>query len=155
MVAQHPALSRIAAISGALNLTADTLAGTDIIGVATPGQASAQTTLDALAEFLGITPFVVTARVVTSNALAGVESTDVALLINKVSPGATPISLPAGVLGRILIFKDMKGDAEANPITLDAGSGKLINGQQTLVMSANFATTILIGMSATQWGTLI
>lgn len=104
----------------------------------------------------GALPF----RVVTSNADSNFLATDTVLLINKTVGGATSVVLPASPLlsatyTRVIVIKDMKGDAGTNNITLDAGSGSLINGQQTLVMDANYGTTMLIGMSATQWGTLI
>ncbi len=94
-------------------------------------------------------------RVVSANANSALASIDTGLLINKTIAGATSVALSAPFLSRMVFIKDMKGDAGTNNITLDAGSGKLINGQQTLVMNANFGTTMLIGMSATQWGTLI
>lgn len=104
----------------------------------------------------GALPF----RVVTSDANSNFLATDTVLLINKTVAGPTSVLLPASplltaVYTRLIVVKDMKGDAGTNNITLDAGSGHLINGQQTLVMNANYGTTMLIGMSSTQWGTLI
>lgn len=96
-------------------------------------------------------------RIVTADANSNFLSTDTGLLINKTIAGATSCVLPSPpiTVGRMIFIKDMKGDAGTNNITLDAGSGNLINGQQTLVMDANYGTTMLIGMSSTQWGTLI
>lgn len=148
----QPRTSRIARVPGAINLTADTLAGTDIISVATPGQPSAQATLDELRTFL-IAPFQMPSRVVTTGATVTVEDTDVGLLIDKAS--ITTVDLGTPFLGRMIFIKDKGGNAETYNITLDAGTGLLINGQQTLVMNANFSTTMLIGMSSSQWGTLV
>lgn len=94
-------------------------------------------------------------RVVTADAFSGFLPTDTGLLINKTVAGPTTCMLPTPMLSKLVMIKDMKGDAGTNSITLDAGSGNLINGQQTLVMNANYETTMLIGMSSTQWGTLI
>jgi len=155
MPVQPRTTQRIARVSGAINVGADDLVGTDIVGIATYATPSAQTTLQALLEFFGIVPFVLASRVVATISQAVVEDDDVALLINKTIPSATAIALPTPALGRILIFKDMAGNCETYNITLDAGTGNLINGLQTLVMNANWSTTMLIGMSATQWGTLL
>ena len=151
----QPSLLRIPVVPGAVNLSADQLTLGDILRVDNGGPLAAQTTLEALAAFLGIVPFFLATRVVTQDSEAVITATDVALMIKKTIGSATSLSLPTPSLGYVLIFKDMKGDSESNPITLDAGAGKLINGLQTLVMNANYATTILIGASATQWGTLI
>ena len=94
-------------------------------------------------------------RVVLSNATSTLLPTDTGLLINKTIAGPTSVSLPTPVFQKLVFVKDMKGDAGTNNITLDAGGGNLINGQQTLVMNGNWGTTMLIGMSGTQWGTLI
>ena len=94
-------------------------------------------------------------RVVLSDITSNFLPTDTGLLINKTVSGATTCDLPTPQLSKMIFVKDMKGDAETNNITLDAGSGNLINGLQTLVMNGNYGTTMLIGMSSTQWGTLI
>lgn len=146
-----PSLLR-AAVPGAINLTADQLDGSFIVKIDSEGIPSQQTTLAQLQAFF-MSPFTMPARVVTSGTTLTVTSTDVAILINKAS--VTTITLPTPSLGRILIFKDMAGNWGTYTNTLDAGAGKTINGAQTLDMNANYETTMLIGMSATQWGTLI
>lgn len=50
----QPRSMRVAKVPGAINLTSATLSGADIIGVSTPGQPSAQTTINELAGFFGI-----------------------------------------------------------------------------------------------------
>lgn len=100
-------------------------------------------------------PFLLASRVAINDSQTTITATDVALLINKTVGSATAITLPTPTLGRVLIIKDMKGDSGTNAITLDAGAAKFINGLQTLVMNANYAATMVIGESATQWGTLI
>lgn len=149
-----PQMTPGARAPGAINLTPETLSGDDILRLTTVGAVSAQTTLTQLQLFF-IAPFYMPARVVTTIAESEVEDTDVVLLINKTIASATSLVLPTPVLSRVLVIKDMAGNSESNNITLDAGSGKLINGLQTLVMNANYGTTMLIGMSATKWGTLI
>lgn len=94
-------------------------------------------------------------RMVPTNATANFLPTDTVLFINKTIAGPTTVLLPTPALGKLVAVQDMKGDAGANNITLDAGAGNLINGQaaaQTLVMNVNKEITTLIGQSDTQWG---
>lgn len=147
-------MMRAASQRGAMNPLLGGLELSDIFLVTNPGAVSAQRTLAQLQALL-MAPFIMSARVVLTNAAAVFAATDVALLINKTVAGATPITLPTPALSRAILIKDMKGDAGTNNITLDAGTGKTINGLQTLVMDANYGTTMLIGMSDSQWGTLI
>jgi hypothetical protein len=145
---------RIPQAPGAIVLGEDDLTLDDLLEILNAGSVSAVATLRSLQAAL-FGPFVLPARVVLSDADAVFEATDVALLINKTVAGATPVTLPTPRLSRLVLVKDMKGDGATNNITLDAGAGKLINGQQTLVMNVDWATTVLLGMSATQWGTVI
>lgn len=145
----------VATRPGAINLTSIDLTLDDIITIVTGGAMGAQTTLRELQRFIGGTVTSIATRVIVSNAQLPMISSDVFLLINKTVAGATNVVLKTPAEGLICGVKDMKGDAGSNNITLDAGSGNLINGSQTLVMNANYGTTWLIGMSATQWGTLI
>jgi len=94
-------------------------------------------------------------RVITAAGAVTMTSGDGALMINKTVGAATTVNLSAPTLGARVVIKDMKGDAGTNNITLDAGSGKVINGLQTLVMNANYGATYLIGMSSTAWGTIV
>lgn len=160
MAAQPTLLARTwptrPAVPGAINLTAAQLTLLDIFSIATAGATSAQTTLQQLQAFLfGVGPFAFPARVVTTAADAVFAATDVLLLVNLAAPAPLAIALPTPSLGRVIGIKDMAGNFGTDAVTLDAGTGKLINGQQTLVSDANFATTLLIGMSSTAWGTLI
>lgn len=138
--------------TGAIVATANQLSADDLVPI-NSGPVSVVTSLGALGEFLSVAPEA--ARVVDSGSTVTMTSADSALLINKTVGGATTVNLKTPALGLNVLIKDMKGDAGSNNITLDAGSGKLINGQQTLVMNANYSATLLIGMSATQWGTVV
>lgn len=139
---------------GALVLRADELSPNDLIQIINAGP---QITLASLATIFSVPfgPFYLPPRVVAADDETDITTTDVALLVSKTIPGATLFDLPTPALGRVLVFKDMAGNAETFNITLDAGAGKTINGQQTLVMNANYGTTMLLGMSTAQWGTLI
>lgn len=121
--------------------------GTLIKQLLTAGQADA---------FLQTTggPLFYPSRQITSDGQTTITSTDVGLLVNKTSITTFLIPAPTGS-GRFLIFKDYAGNCSTFNITLDAGAGKFINGQQTLVMNGNYSTTMLIDMSSTKWGTLI
>lgn len=155
-----PSLLR-AVVPGAINLTADQLDGSFIVGISGAGIPSQQVTLAELQTYFSsaaILGFGI--RVVQTPGTAVFGSTDMALLINLATPQPITVELPSSPLvtpsgGRVVIVKDMAGNAGTNAITLDAGAGHLINGQQTLIMNANYETTMLIGMSTTQWGTLI
>lgn len=140
---------------GVLNLTLADLSLADKIAIINAGPLAAVTTLEILQQFIAGTVSSIPSRVIVSNAQLPMTDADIFLLINKTIASATNVVLKTPSLGAICGVKDMKGDAASNNITLDAGSGLLINGSQTLTMNANYATTWLIGMSDTQWGTLI
>lgn len=144
------------ALLGSLNILVDGLADNVLMDIYVQGQPWAHCTLGVLREFiLGTGPTRFPVRVVTAQSEAVFSDSDTILLINKTVASATPIDLPTPSMGRIIGVRDMAGNAETYNITLDAGTGKLINGLQTLVMAGNYGTTLLIGQSATSWGTLI
>jgi hypothetical protein len=87
-------------------------------------------------------------RVVTSGAVT-IADTDVMIVIRKTTGSATPITLPAGVVGRTLIFKDGKGDANTNPITITPASGT-IDGGATLAMNLPRDSVTVI-YDGTEW----
>jgi hypothetical protein len=136
---------------------ATALNGTEVLAMVQAGVSVQGTT----GQILGLLPFPaigftsIPCRVVTANAQSNFLGTDTGLLINKTIAGATTCNLPTPALSKMILVKDMKGDAGTNNITLSAGGGNLINGQNTLVMNANYGTMMLIGMSSSQWGTLI
>ncbi len=157
MPAQPRPLPRITGVPlspGAVNLTADELDYDDIIEIRNEGARKAQANLAELQAFF-IAPFFLPARVVTLSADAVFVATDVLLLMDLDTPAPLTIDLPTPVLNRVIGIKDKAGNMGPYNITLDAGSGKLINGQRTLVNNADWGTTLLVGMSSTQWGTLI
>lgn len=155
-----PSLLR-AAVPGAINLTASQLDGNFIIKIDGQGIPSQQTTLAQLAEFFGGGIGKMPSRVVTQSADAVFESGDVALLINLATPAPLTINLPTPVdptvagYSSVIMIKDMARNAGTNAITLNAGAGKLIESQQTLVMNADGEVTVLLSESATQWGVWI
>lgn len=158
MTAQAPLLvvppNPLAQVPGAINLVAAQLTPDMIVTIATKGSVVAQTTLSNLFAFL-FAPLEFPTRQIASLADLPIAAIDSVLLVNLTVPAPITIPLPVPQVGRVLIFKDMPGNWGTNAATFDAGVGKLINGQRTLVANANYETVMLIGMSATQWGTLI
>lgn len=161
MPAQAPLLSVVASLPqapGAKVLGPSDLSLDDLVSIITGGAVGTVATLRTLQQFglggLGS----VSARVVRQAAQAVFGATDVCLLVNLQAPAPLTVLLPAPVdpdvagLARVIMVKDMARNAGTNSITLDAGAGNLIESQRTLVMNANGEITVLISMSATQWG---
>jgi len=140
----------VAQALGVQKLDGGTISESDLIEVITQSGLAAVVEISTI---LGLVSFALSSKVATDNAGA-TFTTNAGLLINKTIAGPTPVLLPTPSLSRIIFIHDMKGDAGTNNITLDAGSGKLINGLRTLVMNANYGSTMLVGGSATQWCTL-
>lgn len=93
-------------------------------------------------------------RTVTSGSTDTVLATDYLIAIDKASGSATGETLFAcasGIDGQIYIFKDEKGDAATNNITITPASGT-IEGASTAVMNSNGASlTVQCDGSTTNW----
>lgn len=75
------------------------------------------------------------------------------VLVNKAIGSPTSVPLPGSPnLGDSYNVKDGKGDSATNPITIApaAGSGQLIDGQATLVISQNFEA-VAVTWNGVQW----
>ena len=57
--------------------------------------------------------------------------------------GVTTITLPVGVLGKAYIIKDSVGDAETNPIVVQA-TGSTIDGDTSYTINVNWASIGLV-----------
>lgn len=88
-------------------------------------------------------------RVVTAAGAVTVTSTDETVVINKTVGAATTVNLPAGVTGRTYVFKDGKGDAAVNNITITPAAGT-IDSAATLVINTNYGRITLI-YNGTEW----
>jgi hypothetical protein len=87
-------------------------------------------------------------RVVTAGTVT-ITNDDVMIVMRKTTGSPTPITLPVGVANRTLIFKDGKGDADVNPITITPASGT-IDGAANLVLNVPRDSVTLIH-DGTEW----
>lgn len=98
-------------------------------------------------------------RIVTAAGAVAVTTTDEVVLINKTVGAATAVSLPSaasflaqpGKTNYLLVIKDMKGDAEANNITITPNGAETIDGQATEVIASNLGGVALRPVSGTGW----
>jgi len=90
---------------------------------------------------------------VNTNLVIGPTDTFVFLFVDtSVSPKS--ITLPAAsavVAGRLYIVKDVSGNSEVNNITVNRAGADLIDGQTSLVISSNFATSFIVGDGTSAW----
>ena len=114
------------------------LTGGELIYSVSPGNAalgnSYNVTTEVLAAFFAAFPFLNTEEILAGATLASpyaVQTTDTRVLFKKtlasasyaVLPLAASMAYPYGVL-----FKDLKGDAATNPITISFSGGELCDG---------------------------
>lgn len=92
-------------------------------------------------------------RIALTTPVTVVSATDLVVLIDLTSPGATTVNLPAGVTGQAFFIVDSKGDAATNNITIDPNASEQINGASTYVINKNRAG-VLIGFNGTSWNIL-
>lgn len=80
-------------------------------------------------------------RVVTGPGVVVVSSSEGGVAINKAVGAATAVTLPAAAsrAGLPVTVKDMKGDANANNITVTPAGGETIDGFATDVLDINGA----------------
>lgn len=91
-------------------------------------------------------------RIITAPGDVTVQSSDNFLLINKTVGQATTVTIPApGATNksRLLIIKDMKGDAFTNNITIVSSVGT-IDGQNAWILNQNYQSFSLIDNGA-EW----
>jgi hypothetical protein len=85
-------------------------------------------------------------RIITTPGAASVLSTDVVLLFDKTTSGASTLSLPASAIrqGAVVVVKDLTGDANTNNITIVPASGETIDGFSAAASAANGVAVISI-----------
>ena len=93
---------------------------------------------------------------VTTGSSYNLLATDQIVEVNKTSGSATTIILLAGnasIIGKIFSFKDGKGDAATNTITLQRTGTDTIEGSTTLLINTNRGK-VSIYWNGTQWNTI-
>lgn len=126
------------------NILGGTLSGGEVMYIVSPGNAalgnSYQITTDSLAAFFAAFPFLNT-EVITAGASSGspyqVETTDTRILFKKTIGSASYALLPTAAsmaYGQSVFFKDAKGDANGNNITIQFSNGELCDGLSELTI---------------------
>lgn len=93
-------------------------------------------------------------RPVTASGLVIVLTSDRIIAIRKTVGAATAVSLFASpALGTMLTFKDAKGDAATNNITITPAGGGTIDGAPTLVINTNWGKASIV-YDGVQWLTI-
>ena len=131
-----------------LTLLSPPLTGGEVQEIVSPGNAalgnSYQITTATLAGFYSAFPFLNTENI-TAGATIGspynVETTDTVILFNKTIGSASYAVLPSA--GSMLypfpiLFKDFKGDAETNNITISFTGGQLCDGQSQVTITNDY-----------------
>lgn len=124
------------------------LAGGEVMEIVSPGTAAAgnnyQVTTATLAAFFAAFPVLNTEDITAGATIASpyaVETTDTQILFNKtlasasfaVLPSSSSMAYPFGVL-----FKDLKGDAGTNPITITFTGGQLCDGLASISITDDY-----------------
>lgn len=89
------------------------------------------------------------ARVITVN-LYEKQVDDVILFVNPTIDAPTIINMPPGVLGKICVIKDMKGDAAINNIILSPTGGGTIDGFTQVHMTQN-NQSFMLSWNGVEW----
>lgn len=121
------------------NVLTGPLDGTAVIYIVSPGTEtegnSYQVSLDTLATFftaasVGSPTFVISGA--TYNSVA----TDTRILVNKTVGSATSVVLLASASYSFpVLVKDLKGDADSNPITITFSGGQTMDGLASVIIS--------------------
>ena len=124
------------------------LAGTEVMEIVSPGTAAAgnnyQVTTEVLATFFAAFPILNREYIIAGATLAtpySVLTTDTQILFNKTLPSATYATMPlAGSMAYPfgVLFKDIKGDAATNNITITFSGGQKCDGQSNVVIADNY-----------------
>lgn len=79
---------------------------------------------------------------------------NIAIVAVNTSTGAVTVNLPATVkLYRIIIIKDVSGNAAANNITI-SGNGNNVDGAASITLAANYASRMIQG-TGSDWNVLL
>ena len=130
------------------NVLAGPLTGGEVTWIVSPGNAALgntyQVTTEVLAAFCAAFP-VLNTTLITSGATVGspyaVETTDTRILFNKTLASASYAVLPlsgALVYPFGIFFKDIKGDADTNPITITFSGGQHCDGLSSIQITTAY-----------------
>lgn len=131
------------------NSLTGTLDGTELMYIVSPGTQgqgiSYKITTGVLATFFSAYPYLNT-EIITAGSIYNVAPTDTRILVNKTLPSPTTIQFPAPssmVYPFSILIKDIKGDADVNPITINFTSGALCDGLSSFVLSTSYQWTTI------------
>lgn len=124
------------------NILTGTLTGGEVQEIVSPGNAAQgntyQVTTLTLAAFYGAFPFLNTTEITagaTSISPYHIAITDTRILVKKTLSSATSLIAPLASLMQYpygIFVKDLKGDADSNPITLTFTGGQLCDGKSQM-----------------------
>lgn len=136
-----------------LTLLSPPLTGGEVQEIVSPGNAaqgnSYQITTATLAGFFSAFPFLNTEIITAGATLASpydVETTDTRILFNKTIGSASYALLPLSSSMAYpfpILFKDTKGDAATNNITISFSGGQLCDGLSMIVLSNAYDWTYI------------
>jgi hypothetical protein len=91
-------------------------------------------------------------RIITTVGAASVLATDVVLLFEKATSGASTVNLPASAtrVGAPVTIKDLTGDANTNNITIVPAAGETIDGFSAAAAAANGTAVVNVNFGAIQ-----
>lgn len=140
MVATPPIDGRLTSQS----ILTGTLTGSEVMYIVSPGNAalgvSYQITTQTLASFFAAFPELNT-TIIKSGASYNALTTDTRILVQKTIGSATSIVLPMSTTMQYpfgVFIKDLKGDAESNPITVSFTGTETCDGLSTLIINNNY-----------------
>jgi len=88
---------------------------------------------------------VLNSRIITTSGPAAVTSSDLVVLLSKAASEATAVTLPSSqTLGRMIVIKDLKGDASTNNVTIVTSGGETVDGLVGFSMTQNFQSITLM-----------
>ena len=130
------------------NILGPPLTGGEVMEIVSPGNAAQgntyQVTTDVLAAFFAAFPALNT-DIITAGATSispfAVETTATRVLFNKTLGSASYAALPlvaSMAYSQPVLFKDLKGDAATNPITISFTGGQLCDGLATLQITTAY-----------------
>lgn len=124
------------------------LDGTAVMEIVSPGNNAEgntyQISLTTLAGYFMGYPYSTTTVIVTGATVGTpypVRTTDTRVLFNKTVGAASYTACPAASsmdYQQSVLFKDAKGDAAANPITISFASGELCDGLETITITTPY-----------------
>ena len=130
------------------NILGPPLNGGEVMEIVSPGNAAHgntyQVSIAVLAAFIAAFPSLNTETITAGATLISpfdAETTDTRILFNKTIGSASYAVLPLAasmVYSQPVLFKDLKGDADTNPITITFTAGELCDGLSTVQITTSY-----------------